>query len=388
MARNADFGPLLETLLVCAVTTILVIRTQLYLTDYPQLGGGRWHIAHLLYGGAFMLVAIGVLLMFIGRAPRRPAAVIGGVGFGFFIDELGKFITEDNDYFFRPAAAFIYVIFVALFFLLAFLQRRGALTSEERVQNAIDRLGTAARRRFDEEDRRTVLALLDGADQADPLVAPVRRLAYEVDALPARPPGPVARRAAWARGRVRGVAARPRFPVWVERLYAAWALLSLLAVTELTVSVGVQLPGALRGFGSDAIGDLRVVNVLAVASSVVSVVLVGVGLQRLHAGARATGLRWFEAAVLVSILVTRVFAFVESQFGAVFGLAVDIALLVLVRTVRAEEERDAAAPVALGQAPAVAGRDGLQPAEGAAQPDLARGGQARAADALDPHGQP
>jgi hypothetical protein len=192
----------------------------------------------------------------------------------------------------------------------------------------------------------------------------------------------------WVRARYRAVAARPRFPVWVERIYVAWALLSLLAVTELTLSVGVTLPGALRGFGSDAIGDLRVVNVLAVASSVASVVLVGVGLQRLQAGARASGLRWFEAAVLVSILVTRVFAFVESQFGAVFGLAVDVALLVLVRTVRAEEAREAGALVALGQRPAVSGRDALQPAEGAAQPDLAGGGQALAADVLDPHRQP
>ena len=51
-----------------------------------------------------MVLAIGILLIFLGRGARRPAALIGGVGFGFFIDELGKFITEDNDYFFKPAA--------------------------------------------------------------------------------------------------------------------------------------------------------------------------------------------------------------------------------------------------------------------------------------------
>jgi hypothetical protein len=45
--RNADFGSLLEAVLLAAVATILVIRTQLYLTHYPQLGGGRLQIAHL-----------------------------------------------------------------------------------------------------------------------------------------------------------------------------------------------------------------------------------------------------------------------------------------------------------------------------------------------------
>ena len=105
LARDADLGALLETFFVVACTTVIVIRTQLWLTNYPQLGGGGLHIAHLLYGGVFMVLAIGLLLVFLSRAVRRPAAIVGGVGFGFFIDELGKFITSDNDYFFKPAAA-------------------------------------------------------------------------------------------------------------------------------------------------------------------------------------------------------------------------------------------------------------------------------------------
>ena len=43
-----------------------------------------------------MVLAIGLLVTFLGRSPRFPSAVVGGVGFGFFIDELGKFITSDN----------------------------------------------------------------------------------------------------------------------------------------------------------------------------------------------------------------------------------------------------------------------------------------------------
>jgi hypothetical protein len=95
-ARDADFIPLLETFLVSAAATVLIIRTQLWATNYPQLGGGGLHIAHLLYGGLFMVIAISLLLMFLNRSIRQPAAILGGVGFGFFIDELGKFITSDN----------------------------------------------------------------------------------------------------------------------------------------------------------------------------------------------------------------------------------------------------------------------------------------------------
>jgi hypothetical protein len=46
--RGIEFGTLHETLLITGVATILVIRTQLWLTNYPQLGGHGLHIAHLL----------------------------------------------------------------------------------------------------------------------------------------------------------------------------------------------------------------------------------------------------------------------------------------------------------------------------------------------------
>src|SRR5438034_6470211 len=105
---------LLDTVLVCAVLTILIVRTQLYLTNYPQLGGHGLHIAHLLYGGIIMVIAIGMLLTYLGRSVRHSAAVLGGIGFGFFIDELGKFITSDNNYLYKPAAAIVYMIFIGL----------------------------------------------------------------------------------------------------------------------------------------------------------------------------------------------------------------------------------------------------------------------------------
>ena len=44
-------------------------------------------------------------------------------------------------------------------------------------------------------------------------------------------------------------------------------------------------------------------------------------------------------ALLVAIFVARVFVFVESQFGAVFGLAVDLLLLVTVHYMIEQERR-------------------------------------------------
>jgi hypothetical protein len=95
--------------------SILVIRAFLASTCYPQLGGHGLHIAHMLWGGLLMLIALVLLLAFIGRYLQSSAALLGGIGFGTFIDELGKFISSNNNYFFHPAIPLIYIVFVLLF---------------------------------------------------------------------------------------------------------------------------------------------------------------------------------------------------------------------------------------------------------------------------------
>jgi hypothetical protein len=85
--RNLEAERLWENFLVSAVTSIFIIRFFLFLTGYPQLGGAGLHIAHMLWGGLFMLIAIIILLSFLTRAAMTTASILGGAGFGIFIDE-------------------------------------------------------------------------------------------------------------------------------------------------------------------------------------------------------------------------------------------------------------------------------------------------------------
>ena len=123
-------------------------------------------------------------------------------------------------------------------------------------------------------------------------------------------------------------------------LFAIWAALSVIGVVQLVFQAGLELGGAHRGYTSDRIGDLEFVNVASLTSSFVSALLVARGVLELRRGRRAAAYRSFEHALLVAIFVTQVFSFVESQFGAVFGLAIDLVLLVALRTLRAEDRRD------------------------------------------------
>ena len=344
---RVEFGSRHETLIIAGVATVLVIRTQLWLTHYPQLGGHGLHIAHLLWGGLFMLLAIGVLLTFIGKPVLRAAAVVGGVGFGFFVDELGKFVTEDNDYFYRPAAALIYLIFVALFLLTRALQRReaGRVSAQSNLANAVELLEEAALRELDESERRRALALLQDADPAEPLVAPLRALFSDLQGSPAAAPGLTARAVDRAREASTRLAAWPRFATCVSCLLGVWAAVSLAGVVELVTGAVVDLGGGHPGYVSDRLGDLSFVNVASLASSALSAALVARGVLQLRHGTRAAAYRSFEHALLVAILVTQVFSFVESQFGAVFGLALDLVLLVALRTVQSNDPAAQAAAV-------------------------------------------
>ena len=101
LVRNLEFGGLIETFLVFSVVSIVAIRVFLNLTGFPQLGGDGLHIAHMLWGGLIMLIVLGIVLIFLNLEIRKFAAIFGGIGFGVFIDEIGKFVTGDNNYFFE-----------------------------------------------------------------------------------------------------------------------------------------------------------------------------------------------------------------------------------------------------------------------------------------------
>jgi hypothetical protein len=343
--RRTDLSSLQDTVLVCAVATVLVIRLQLWITNYPQLGGGKLHIAHLLWGGLLMLIAIGLLLSYMGPKVRRTAAVLGGIGFGFFVDELGKFITSDNDYFFKPAAGVIYMVFVLLFFLTRWLRRRGALTPQEALVNAADLVTEAALHEFDAHERERALAMLDRCDARDPLVRPLRALMVEIESLPVRPPGRLTRWARWIRSHYYRVIEEP----WFARvLRIVFTLLGLLALGQVlwfvfdffVVTHNNHLDISVSR-GLDGLSHVSLYSWLNVVSAVGATVLLWIGIVRLG-HSRLTGYVWIERALLVSICLTQVFVFVQSQFSAVFGLAVDAILLITVRAmIRAEHKLEA-----------------------------------------------
>jgi hypothetical protein len=147
-------------LLVIVSFVIAVVGTRWFLeaTGYPQVGGGELHIAHMLWGGLALVIA--ALLGLVVSASWVPTvmAILTGAGTGLFIDEVGKFITASNDYFYPLAAPLIYglVLALALVFLLVRRRDGGAPAVERPTRVSAWEDAHLPRRRY----RRVLVALL------------------------------------------------------------------------------------------------------------------------------------------------------------------------------------------------------------------------------------
>ncbi len=140
MQREAAEQYLFVTLLSFAASVSLT-RLFLALTGYPQIGGGELHIAHVLWGGLLLFAAALLPLILANRGVYTASALLAGAGVGLFIDEVGKFITQRNDYFFPAAAPIIYTFFLLVVLLLLHLVRLSDASARPELLRALEEIG-------------------------------------------------------------------------------------------------------------------------------------------------------------------------------------------------------------------------------------------------------
>jgi len=317
IVRDSDAGSYLERFLVCGISSMLAIRTYLQLTGYPQIGGRTLHIAHMLWGGAMMVGAIFVLLACLGRRAKQVAAALAGIGFGFFIDELGKFITQDNNYFFRPTFGIVYLIFVALYLLSRGIVHLRPLSRREYLINAVDMVIDLLEDGATPEEAARALSYLEQTGVESALANGLRETIAAAAQREREYPSPRARFWAVLRRIYQRWAGRGRFEVLVGVLFAADGIIAVVLALGLVVALG---EGALHVAGR----SFAALSSLAASALAVVMILIG-AVQLRHS--RRTAYRWFKNAMLLSIFVVQPYQFFENQLGALGGLVVDFVLL-------------------------------------------------------------
>ncbi len=360
---------LLENFLLAAVVTVLLIRLYLYLTGYPQIGFGGLHIGHILFGGVLMLAALFMALGFLSLPAHEWAAVLGGIGFGTFIDELGKYLTQDNNYFFRPTIAIIYVTFILIYLIIQTIFNHRPLTRYERLANAFEMVKQGSINGLSAEDEQIVLSLIRECGNESPLATKLAEMLPYIHIVSSRQPH------WWNRFKLRLDAA---YQVLITRWWFAAVVIAFFAFTALTgfsaaidiiswpwnwvlaisafIIIGLSLlqwwKSRFLNLQVALVGGLIAITLIAAwlvlispgkvnlpfvtwalfGTSSLSAVLIIAGIVFM-AHSRLLAYQMFHRAILVSITLTTVFAFYEYQFLALIGVFLNILILLSLRYV-------------------------------------------------------
>lgn len=193
---------LIITLFSFAVSVSLT-RLFLEITGYPQIGGEKYHIAHVLWGGLLLFIAALLPLLYANRWSYTVGAVLTGAGVGLFIDEVGKFITANNDYFSPLAAPIIYASFLLV--VLIYLQVKRAIPKEPRSElfAVLDALEEVVEHDLDEQEYAELINRLNwiGQQEKNPELSRFARGLQEL---------------------LQGLQIKPEMPSRLERLNDFW----------------------------------------------------------------------------------------------------------------------------------------------------------------------
>jgi hypothetical protein len=339
---------LLVTLLSFAASVSLT-RLFLDLTGYPQLGGGELHIAHALWGGLFLYVASLLPLVMANRWAYLVSAVLAGTGVGLFIDEIGKFITQSNDYFYPLAAPIVYAFFLLSVMLYLRVRRPPSRSVRAELYRAFDALEEVLEQDLDPDERdalaerlRYVAAHGDRPDLTRLAIALLDFVRAETLELAPHRPGLTARwlqrwRALeqnWmARQRLRLMLAGGLFGLGVVTLAKTGLAVFLIALVTLASSPAADTPGAMAAMVRDFVatwdfsvprGVFRYTD-LVLESGVSVLLLLAGGLLVTGRERAGTALAW--VGLLLSLTAVNLLVFYYDQFSSILTALIQLVLL-------------------------------------------------------------
>lgn len=326
------------TTLIAFAASVIVTRVYLELTGYPQIGSGNLHIAHVLWGGLLLYIAALLPLTLLNRAALTWSAIFNGVGIGLFIDEVGKFITRDVDYFYPPAAPIIYAFFLLSVLFYLFIRRPERHDARAELYRAIEELPPLVDGVLLAQERQAIQARLAYARQSpDPRIAALA--ATLADYLTAEQP----RIAVGAPGRVQRL--RQRIVQWGYKLgpqrhrriiltlvglqgFVALLQLSLLALIALAPDLFSQPLGELLVTDNQlrSVGDLPWFLTRMGLQSAVGFIALWAFLL-LWRGQVAAGVKAAIFGMAFSLTTIVLLTFYLDQFGAIATALLQFALL-------------------------------------------------------------
>ncbi len=328
-------------MLMSFALSIILTRLFLTLTGFPRVGGGNFHIAHVLWGGLLLFVGGLLPLMFVNRWVYPIAAILSGIGVGLFIDEVGKFITSNNDYFSPLAAPIIYAFF--LITVLVYLRAKVSPSPDTRAEfyYVFDQLQEMLDHDLEPHERQELLIRLDcivkQAKQPD--LGQLAKVLYDFLSgdtyLAPDTPTLWERVRRWTEAMERRFIGPRRLKMFLISGLGVFAFVAL--IEPVLTLLAVLLPGALDQIAAELIVEGQVTGVASfqwyfvrlALEGIIGVILVASSVL-LVIGKDQRGIELGYFGLLFSLTTVNLLTFYFNQFGNIVLALVEFWLLLAV----------------------------------------------------------
>lgn len=339
-----DASESILTMLIWSVVSLLSTRLYLSLMDYPQIGRGDWHVSHAALGGMVMVMGMTLMLIFAGKKIKNVSLIIFGIGLGGFIDEIGKYLTRDYNYFFQPAIIIIYVFFVCLFLLYKYLLRLVPKDNKAVFYSVLAEMEELADNDLEKSEKITIENKLikvietekDGSLKtvATEILLGLRKIRAKTDK----------KKKSWKMG------VRQVFEISYDKIFhrklvmmGLWSYSIYYAVDKvkdiILISTSRQKMVMIERFYSDYdfFGKSDIYMIAGkMVFDLLAAVLFLLGARYFWSKKRLRGIRFFKYGLYVSILLGSIFRFYFEQFGALIDLGLGIVILEILGQYRRE----------------------------------------------------
>ena len=332
--------------LLSFVLSVSLTRLFLEITGYPQLGGSELHFAHVFWGGLVWFAGSLIQLIFANHRALDISAVLTGIGAGLFIDEVGKFITQTNDYFYPAAAPIIYAFFLVTLFIFSLIRKKRNLSPRELLYNALEQFEEVLEGDLSDVERDRMIGELSSISQQKD-AADLQRLAKYFQSIledkdqkvTPHQPDLFDKIDAWWLGIKDRLFIKKKKPIW---LFSIWLIIGLISILHPAISLlaalsDFHLPGFWNEFieinlnpaqGISSIETLRLAG-----EAVVGVFLVfsaGAG----FIGSRKLGTNVAYVSMLLLIILVNLLVFFFDQFSAIIFAIIQFTVFFLTRQYR------------------------------------------------------
>lgn len=329
--------------LVSFANSVILTRLFLQLTGFPLLGTSQLHIAHVLWGGMLLFIAALLPLIFANRWILNTSAIIGGVGMGLFIDEVGKFITQSNDYFYPPAASIIYAFFVLTVFLYLNVRRSYASNTRSNFYQVLTELEEILDHDLDPDEKARLESRLSNiilSNQDDNLqhlaIALVEYLKNEQIDLVEPKTTAIQRRWNYLMGLIRKTITRARLKTFLILILGGMGVLTiiefgglLLALPPQHYGIEVLLTPLITSGEVQSASEALWYIIRTILEGVTGIVLIVSG-GMLVVGREQRGIQLATLALVVWLTVINLLVFYLDQFSAVITAVLQLIVLLAV----------------------------------------------------------